>query len=48
MLKTESETAETLNSFFSNTVKNPNISKYSEFLYVTENITDPTLKAIFK
>ena len=45
--KTELETAETLNSFFSNTVKNLNISRYSEFDPVTENIADPTLKAIF-
>ena len=48
ILKTESETAETLNSFFSNIVKNLNISRYSEFNPVTENIADPTLKAIFK
>ena len=31
ILKTESETAESLNSFFSNIVKNLNISRYSEF-----------------
>ena len=48
ILKTESETAETLNSFFSNIVKNLNISRYSEFNPVTENTADPTLKAIFK
>ena len=48
ILKTESETAESLNSFFSNIVKNLNISRYSEFDPVTENIADPTLKAIFK
>ena len=47
-LKTESETAESLNSFFSNIVKNLNISRYNEFDPVTENIADPTLKAIFK
>ena len=40
--------AETLNSFFSNIVKKLNISRYSEFYTVTENIADPTLKAIFK
>ena len=45
ILKTESETAESLNSFFSNIVKNLNISRYSEFDPVTENTT---LKAIFK
>ena len=48
ILKTESETAESLISFFSNIVKNLNISRYREFDPVTENITDPTLKAIFK
>ena len=48
ILKTESETAETLNSFFSNIVKNLNLLRYSEFDPVTENIADPTLKAIFK
>ena len=48
IIKTESETAESLNSFFSNIVKNLNISRYSEFDPVTENIADPTLKAIFK
>ena len=48
IVKTESETAESLNSFFSNIVKNLNISRYSEFDPVTENIADPTLKAIFK
>ena len=48
ILKTESETAESLNSFFSNVVKNLNISRYSEFDPVTENTADPTLTAIFK
>ena len=48
ILKTESETAETLNSFFSNIVKNLDFSRYSDSDYVTENITDPNLKAIFK
>ena len=48
ILKTESKTAESLNSFFSNIAKNLNISRYSEFDLVTENIADPTLKAIFK
>ena len=37
ILKTESETAETLNSFFSNIVKNLNISRHSEFDPFTEN-----------
>ena len=42
------KTAETLNSFLSNIVKNLNISRYSEFDTVTENIADPTLNSIFK
>ena len=46
ILKTESETAETLNNFFSNIVKNLNISRYSEFDPVTKNIADPTLKTL--
>ena len=48
ILKTESETAGTLNSFFLNIVKNLNILSYSEAGWVTENIADTTLKAIFK
>ena len=48
ILKTESETAESLNSFFSNVVKNLNISRYSEFDPVTKNIANSTLKTIFK
>ena len=48
ILKTESETAESLNSVFPNIVKNLNISRYSEFDPVTENIAYPTLKVIFK
>ena len=42
ILKTESETAETLNTVVK-IVKNLNISRYSEFNFVTENIADPTL-----
>ena len=47
ILKTESETAETLSSFFSNILKNLNIVRYSHFDSVAENITDTILKAIF-
>ena len=47
-LKTESETAETVNDFFSNIVKNLNILRYSGTDSVAENITEPTLKAIMK
>ena len=46
ILKTDSETAKTLNSFFSNIVKNLHISRYSEFDPVTENKADPTLKSL--
>ena len=48
ILTTESETAESLNSFFSNIVKNLNISRDSEFDPVKENTADPTPKAVFK
>ena len=48
ILKTKPETVGTLNDFFLNIVKNLNISRYSEFDTVTENIADPNLKAIFK
>ena len=48
ILKTESETAEILHSFFSNIIKNLTILRYSEFDCATENIADPTLKAIFQ
>ena len=47
ILKLESETAETLNIFFSNTVKNLNISRYSEFDPLTENIADTTFKYLY-
>ena len=48
ILKTESETAETLNDFFSNIAKDLNISRYSELDSVAENIIEPILRAIFK
>ena len=48
ILKTASETAETLNSSFLNTVKNLNNLRYSELDSVTENVADLTLKATFK
>ena len=48
ILKTEPERAETLNCFFSNIVKNLNISRYNEFDSVTKNIADPTTKAILE
>ena len=48
IVKTEKETAEVFNNFFGNIVKNFNISQYSDFDPITENVKDPTLKAIFK
>ena len=48
MLTSESETAETLNNFFSNIVKKLNIPKFNSNNSVTENIKDPVFKAILK
>ena len=48
ILTSESETAETLNNFFSNIVKKLNISKINSNNSVTENIKDPVFKAILK
>ena len=48
MFTSESETAETLNSFFSNIVKQLNIQKFNSNDLVTENIKDWVFKAILK
>ena len=48
ILKTETEKAKSLNSFFSNIVKNLNISRYREFDHVKEKVVVSTLKVIFK
>ena len=48
IVKTEKETAEVFNNFFGNIVKKLNISQYSDFDPVIENIKDPTLTAILK
>ena len=48
LVKTEKETAEVFNNFFDNIVKNLNISQYSDFDPIIENVKDPTLKAILK
>ena len=48
IVKTEKETAEVLNTFFGNIVKNLNILEYSDFDPIIENVKDPTLKAILK
>ena len=43
-----SETAESLNNFFSNIVKKLNIPKFNSNKSVTENIEDLVFKAILK
>ena len=47
-VKTELETAEVLNKFFSNIVNNLEISKYSKYESFIDNIEDQTLRAILK
>ena len=48
-MKIEKGTAEVFNNFFSNIVKNLNISQYSDFDPIIENVKDPTLEeAILK
>ena len=46
IIKTEKETSEIFNNFFGNILKNLNISQYSDFDPIIENVKDPTLKAI--
>ena len=48
ILKTDLETAEVLNTFFGNIVKNLEINQFSNFDPVINNVKDPTLKAILK
>ena len=48
IVKTEKGTAEVSNKFFGNIVKNLNISQYSNFDPIIENVKDPTSKAILK
>ena len=48
LVKTELETAEVLNKFFSNIVNNLEISKYSKYESFIDNIEDQTLRAILK
>ena len=45
-VKTELETAEVLNKFFSNIVNNLKISKNSKYESFIDNIEDQTLRAI--
>ena len=47
-IKTELETAEFLNKFFSNIVNNLKISRYSKYESFIDNIEDQTLRAILK
>ena len=47
-MNTEKGTADVFNNFFGNIVKNLNISQYSDFDPIIENVKDPTLKAILK
>ena len=46
IVKSESETAEILNKFFSNIVKNLGIPVYVDFNLIIENMKDPDFKAI--
>ena len=48
LVKTDLETAEVLNNFFSNIVQNLNISRYSNDEPLVSDTNDATLKAIFK
>ena len=47
-MKTDKETAEIFNNRFGNIVKNLNISQYSDFDPIKENVKDSTLKAFLK
>ena len=47
-MKTDLETAEILNNFFSNIVQNLDISRYSNNEHLVSNTNDATLKAILK
>ena len=48
LVKTDQETAEVLNNFFSNIVQNLDISRYSNGEPLVSNTNDATLKAILK
>ena len=48
ILKTDLETAEVLNTFFGNIVKNLEINPYSNFDPMINHVKDPTLRAILK
>ena len=48
VVKTELETAETLNNFFGNVIKNQMISKYSEYDPSIDRVENRTIRAILK
>ena len=48
MVKTELETAETLNNFFGNVIKNLMIPKYSEYDPLIDRVANRTIRAILK
>ena len=48
IVKSESETAKSLNKLFSNIVKNLGIPVYDDFDPIIENMKDPVYKAILK
>ena len=48
LLKSESETAEVFNNFFSNIVKNLKIPEYKNLNTNIENVKDPVFRAILK
>ena len=47
-MNTEKGTADVFNNFFGNIVKNLNISQYSDFDPIIENVKDAALKVILK
>ena len=47
-MNTEKGTADIFNNFFGNIVKNLNISQYSDFDPIIENVKDAALKVILK
>ena len=48
LIKTDLETTEVFNNFFSNIVQNLKVSRYTNEEPIVSNINDPTLKAILK
>ena len=48
IVTTEQDTAIVLNTFFSNVVTNLNITKYTDYDPIANNISDPILKVIVR